>query len=180
MISDICMTHNVEFFKGMLQARYENNNAFADVATRVAQASLRVSDLWLSFRNRAVESVTEEVEEYLIEQKIAFEKVPRLPGRSGRIWTPHFHARTDVQSSLIYVLATGSRSAARAVTEHVVTAWYDLSNLRTGQNPTEFVSLFDDTADVWADQDFALVRSLSRIARWSEPDEFAQILRRAG
>jgi hypothetical protein len=30
--------------------------------------------------------------------------------------------------------------------------------------------------DVWATEDFNLVKDLSQVARWSEPDEFADLL----
>ncbi|AIA55747.1 hypothetical protein Acaty_c1888 [Acidithiobacillus caldus ATCC 51756] len=42
-----------------------------------------------------------------------------------------------------------------------------------------FVSLFDDTEDVWQDEDFRLVQDLSTVARWSRPDEFETDLRAA-
>jgi len=38
------------------------------------------------------------------------------------------------------------------------------------------VSLFDDTVDVWAGEDFRLVEGLSTVTRWSRPDEFASVL----
>jgi hypothetical protein len=74
------------------------------------------------------------------------------------------------------VLSTGSRAAARGVSEHVLAAWYDLNNLRLRAEPLQFVSLFDDTMDVWSNEDFNLVKDLSQIARWSEPEEFAGLL----
>ena len=40
-----------------------------------------------------------------------------------------------------------------------------------------FVSLFDDTEDVWHQEDFNLVDEYSEIARWSQPEEFERILR---
>ena len=42
-----------------------------------------------------------------------------------------------------------------------------------------FVSLFDDAADVWTDEDFRLAEPLSTASRWSRPDEFAAVLRDA-
>jgi hypothetical protein len=80
---------------------------------------------------------------------------------------------------LIFLLATGSRAAARRVTEHVVTGLYDLSHLKVVQPRLSFVSLFDDTEDVWQEEDFRLVEGLSRVARWSRPDEFEATLRAA-
>ncbi|MEI7749169.1 MAG: hypothetical protein WCI81_08845 [Chlorobiaceae bacterium] len=41
-------------------------------------------------------------------------------------------------------------------------------------------SLFDDTSDVWTDEDFKLVEPLSTISRWSRPDEFVNILTEVG
>lgn len=79
----------------------------------------------------------------------------------------------------MFVLATGSRSAARRVTEHVLAGWHDLAHLQTGPSALSFVSLFDDTSDVWADEDFRLVEPLSEIARWSEPDEVERLLKAA-
>lgn len=45
LIQDSCMTHGVEFHRGMLQARCGPDEDLATVIIRVAQAALRVSDL---------------------------------------------------------------------------------------------------------------------------------------
>jgi len=179
LITDTCLTHGVEFHRGMLLARWHSGQSLAAVVTRVAQAALRVSDLWFTFRTRSVESVTDEVEDYLTERQLPFLRAEKLIGRSGRNWTVDFHVRVPVRSSLVYVLSTGTRSAARPVAEHVVAAWHDLSHLAAGPEALHFVSLFDDTADVWADEDFRLVESLSTVRRWSRPDEFVDVLSEA-
>jgi hypothetical protein len=36
--------------------------------------------------------------------------------------------------------------------------------------------VWSSTADVWADEDFRLVESLSTVRRWSRPDEFEEVL----
>lgn len=179
LIADACLTHGVELYKGMLLARCRQGESLAAVALRVAQAALRVSDLWFTFRTRAVESITDEVADLLTERQFPFGRAERLAGRSGRAWTPDFHVRVPAQSSLVYVLSTGSRSAARSVAEHVLAAWYDLNHLAAGPEALRFVSLFDDTADVWTQEDFRLVEPLSTIARWSEPDRFVEVLAEA-
>ena len=80
---------------------------------------------------------------------------------------------------LVQVLSTGSRATAHRVSEHVLAAWHDLNHLAAGPEALTFVSLFDDAADVWADEDFRLVEPLSTVSRWSRPDEFAAVLRDA-
>ena len=175
LIEAACVTHGVEFYRGMLQARCRSEDSLAEVVTRVAQAALRVSDLWFTFRTRAAESITDEGADHLIRHELPFDRSKKLAGRSGRGWTVDFHVRTQ-RSSLVYVLSTGNRSAARRITEHVLAAWHDLNHLATGPETLNFVSLFDDTANVWEDEDFRLVEPMSTVSYWSKPDEFADVL----
>ncbi|MFH1075826.1 MAG: DUF1828 domain-containing protein [Pseudomonadota bacterium] len=180
LIEDACLTHGVEFYRGMLLARCRPSEQLAEVVFRVAQASLRVSDIWFTLRTRSVASVTDEVADFLSERQFRFDRGEKLTGRSGRMWTPDFHVRAIQRSSLVYVLSTGSRSAAKSVVHQIHTAFYDLNYLvATGTEALSFVSLFDDTVDVWSDEDFRLAEQLSTVTRWSQPDEFAQVLQAA-
>jgi Domain of unknown function DUF1828 len=176
LIEDICLTHGVELFRGMLMLRLRTLEELAQAVTRLGLAAVRVGDLWFTFRTRAIESVTDEVADLLGEREVPFDQGERIPGRSGRIWRPDFHTRTPERSALVYVLSTGSRAAAKGIAEHVLASWYDLSHLQIGPEALKFVSLFDDTADVWADEDFKLVGDLSDIAYWSRPDDFVEKL----
>lgn len=179
LIADTCITHGVEFDRGMLQAQYkpEDKDSLAMVITRVAQAAFRVSDLWFTFRNRAVESITDEVADYLTECKLPFQRNEKLTGRSTRKWSVDFHVGVPESGALIYVLSTANRSAAHRLAEHVVAAWYDLGHLKS--ESLEFISLFDDTADVWEEQDIKLVELSSNVLYWSKPDEFTEELPKA-
>lgn len=179
LIEDICLTHGVEFFKGMLIARCRPDDTLSSVVFRVAQAALRVSDIWFTFRTRSVESLTDEVADFLSERQFRFARGEKLAGRSGRIWTPDFHVRAVEYSSLVYVLGTGSKAAAKGVVHQVYTAFSDLSHLNAGPEALQFISLFDDTADVWSDEDFRLAEQVSSVRHWSKPDAFAEILQAA-
>jgi len=178
LIEDVCLTLGVELFRGQLLRRVEGNRV-SEAVLRVAQAALRVADLWFTLRTRAVESVADEVVDWLTEKKIPFQRGVSLSGRSGRTWTIDFQTHLPQRTSLVFLLATGSRAAARRVTEHVVAALYDLNHLKLAESKPSFVSLFDDTEDVWQEEDFRLVQELSTVARWSRPDEFEAILRAA-
>jgi len=179
LVQDICTTQGVELFKGQLMLRCADPTQFAQALVRLGQAAVRVADLWFTTRTRSVESTSDEVADLLQEHAIAFERGVKLAGRSGRDWTIDFQTRTPSQSALVCVLASGSRAAARRVSEHVVAAWHDLNPLKTGVQPLRFVSLFDDTSDVWGDEDFRLVESVSDVCRWSRPDEFEATLQAA-
>ena len=179
LIEDACVTHGVEFYRGMLQARCHRADDLAEAVTRVAQAALRISDLWFTFRTQSVQAIADEVADFLADSRFGFDRNRKLAGRSGRAWTIDFHVRTDWRSSLVQVLTTGNRGAASRVCEHVLAAWYDLNHLAAGREALSFVSLFDDTADVWVEENYRLVERLSTVSRWSRPDEFAALLSEA-
>jgi hypothetical protein len=176
LLQDVCMTLGVELFEGQLFLRGDDLAQLSDGVLRIGQAVVRISDLWFTTRTRSVESVTDEVADYLQERRIPFERAVKLAGRSGRDWTVDFQTRTERSSALVSVLTTGSRAGARRVAEHVIAEWHDLSPMRVGPQALRFISLFDDTADVWSEEDFKLVESISDIGQWSRPDEFVSML----
>lgn len=176
LIEDVCLTHGVELYRGMLMVRVKDFDEMSEAISRLSQTALRVSDLWFTFRNQAAASINDEVEEFLAAQEIQFERGERLVGRSGRTWRVDFHTRTSEKSALVNVLSTGSRPSARRMAEHTLATWHDLSNLQIGPESLRFISLFDDELDVWAPEDFGLIEDVSEVAYWSHKDEFAELL----
>lgn len=176
LVEDVCVTHNVELFKGSLVARVLDPDDLAATVTRVAQACLRVADLSFLFRSQSFASVADEVEDFLAEQHLEIQRDEHLSGRSGTTWTIDFHTRSPRRSALVNVLSTGTRGAARGIAEHTLAAWYDLSHLKVTAEGLRFVSLIDDTLDVWHPEDIKLVAGLSDVALWSRPDAVAELL----
>lgn len=174
LIADICLNHNIELYRGMLTARVRRSEDLAGVVTRLSQGILRVSDLWFTFRNKVGESIVDEVEDLLREHHIAFERSPRISGRSATVWRPDFQIRRKRHSALVRVLSTGSRAATRDLVARTSAMWHDLSNLTLGPEAFRFITLFDDTLDVWNVEDFRLVGDISDIAYWSRSDEFLE------
>ena len=173
LIEDICLTLGVEFKKGSLSVRCDTEQDLTDVVTRVAQAALRVSDIWFTYRTRSVVQVTDEVADFMSEREISFVRSQKMNGHSGRNWTVDFLVHTQAYRFLINVLSTGNRSSARSASEHVLATWYDLRYLFDTSENFKFVSLFDDTYDVWSDEDFLLLSEFSTVKYWSRPDDFA-------
>lgn len=177
-IEDICLTLGVEMFRGQLVKKTDRVHA-AEAVIRVAQAALRVADLWFTMRTRPIETIAEEVADWLTERQIPFERSVQFTGRSGQIWTIDYQTRVAGRTSLVFLLATGSRAVARRITDRVVAGCYDLNHLKVVQQHLQFVSLFDDRTDVWEEENFRQVQELSIIARWSRPDEVEAVLRAA-
>lgn len=60
--------------------------------------------------------------------------------------------------------APGIAGAAHRICEHVLAARCDLNHFVAGPEALVFVSLFYDTADVWAEEDYRLVEMLSEVS----------------
>ena len=176
LIQDVCQTLRIEIDRDRLMLRGVACGALGESVLRVAQAAVRVSDLWFTLRNQAIQSTAAEVDEWLREREIVFETRVSKQGRSTQNWTIYFETRTDNRTCLVFLLATGARGAVRRMTEHVVAGCVDLNHLKGSQPDLVFVSLFDDTEDVWLPADFDLVGGLSEIALWSHPDELERLL----
>lgn len=176
LVDDVCMTLGVEVFRGQLLFRCERLEELSEVVHRIGQSVVRVSDIWFTLRTRAVATLSDELNDWLSDKQIVFDRSVRHRGRSGLPWTVDFQTFTPNRTSLIYVLSTGSRGAARRVAEHVASGWMDLNHLKVSQPHTEFVSLFDDTIDVWRTEEFELVEQVSSVAFWSNPEEFERVL----
>ena len=170
---DVCMTLGIEIDRGQLTLRDVDALALSDAVHRVGQAMVRVADIWFTFQPRARKTIGDEVDEWLRDQRFEFQKLKPYTGKSGRVWTVDYDVLARDRRSLVFLLSTSNPSWARRLSERVVAECSDLSEL---QASLSFVSLFDDSDDVWREEDFALVGSVSQIATWSRPDEFADIL----
>lgn len=171
IIEDVCLNHGVEFAGGALTIRARQEE-LALAVTRLAQAALRVADISFTIRSRPVASVTEDVADFLREKQVPFQPNQRLQGYSGRSWYVDFQTTPQIRNSLVNVLSTSSRSNAHGVAAHLLAAWSDLEPLK--QSGLQFVSLFDDTLDVWDPEDFKLLERDSEVVRWTKPDEFLE------
>lgn len=176
LIQDVVLTHGVELYRGMLTIRVQDSKSLAEAVTRLSQAALRVSDLWFTFRSQSADLVNDDVEEFLRDMNIAFDRGERLVGRSGKHWRVDFHTRTPQRSALLNVLSTANKPSARGMVEHMTAGWLDLSYLGMGEGNTRFVTLFVDQFDVWTPEDFKLIEQVSDVAYWSRRNDLAELL----
>ena len=174
LVADICLTHGVGFQKGVIETRCHPSE-LASAIVQVAQVASRVADVWLTFRTRTPLSITSQVADYLAKHDLPFERASRQTGVSNRSWYVDFQVRTRRCTVLVNVLSARNRSAARRITDRVVATWHDLGPVARNES-LGFVSLFDDTNDIWTDGDFSLVGSLSRVSLWSDPDGLVHTL----
>ncbi len=177
LLNDISLTLGVGLQRGQLRHRCIELDDLASSVQMVGQAAVRVADLWFTFQTRTLETVADEVDDWLREREICFEKGFKSRGRSGRQRTVDYKISTPSQISLVFLLSTGSKAATRRLTERVFTGCADLKNAESVASSHEFVSLFDDSVDVWQPYDFRLLENVSHIARWSNREELEDILK---
>ena len=179
LIQDVCQTLRVEQFRDQLLLRNVASDTLGESVLRIAQAAVRVSDVWFTLRSQALQTTADEVDEWLRERAIPFERQASKQGRSTRNWTIDFETRTANRTCFVFLLVTGARGAARRQAEHVLAGCVDLNHFKELQPDLAFVSLFDDIEDVWQPPDFSMVEGVSEIARWSHRDEFERLLKAA-
>ena len=176
LVQDVCQTLRIEFSNDQLRLSNVARGALGEAVLRVAQAAVRVSDIWFTLRSKSIQTIADEVDEWLRERTIDFERKVSKPGRSTQNWLIDFETFTDSRSCFVFLLATGTRGAVRRMTEHVVAGCVDLNHYKETQPTLAFVTLFDDTEDVWQPRDFTFVEEVSEVARWSNRDEFENLL----
>jgi hypothetical protein len=173
---DVCLTLDVQLVHGHLNKRCDDPSEVGATVHDLAQAAVRVADIWFTLRTRASEAIGDEVEDWLVGHRFDFQKGTRHSGRSGRRWTIDYEVDADSTTSYVLVLSTGTRAWARRLTERAIAQCTDLHHLTTGSEGKHFVSLFDDTNDVWREEDFSLAGTLSRVVVWSDREEFKHVL----
>ncbi len=175
LLNDVCMTLDVELDNGQIRLRLSDADHLVANVQRLAQAVVRVADLWFTFRAQTWETLSDEVDAWLKHRSISYEHRFQTSGRSGRRWTVDYKTMVGTQISLVFLLTTGARGSVPSIVNRTVTGCIDLANSASAES-AKLVSLFDDTLDMWRDEDFALLENVSEIAQWSNPEEFAEIL----
>ncbi|NJK35765.1 MAG: DUF1828 domain-containing protein [Oscillatoriales cyanobacterium SM2_2_1] len=173
-LQDILITQSIELFDGMLQVRVNNN--LSSAITRLGEGTIAVSNLWLLNRTRLAGTLNDEIAELLDDHQIRYERDIKLVGRSSRSWQIDFRTRHPRRSSLIEVLSTGNRGAANTKVNNAVAAWVDLNQYQLTTEPLRFISLFDDSLDVWSSSHISQLAEFSEICYASEPEELIQQL----
>lgn len=179
MLADISSTLGVPLLQGQLKLGGDSAAHLADAVQRVAQAAVRVADISLTFRTRSGETVSEELDAWLRRRSFHFERSVRRRGRSGTEWLIDYRIHADGPETLIFLLSSGARAAARRRLDHVVSGCMDLSLWPPSETQSSLISLIDDAFDVWRDEDLTLLSEVSRPVMWSNPAELELLLRSA-
>jgi len=166
IIDSVCDSSGLTLVKGEIRkASVEHETLLTDVVN-ISQCCIRVSDIWFTYRNRAIISVADEVADFLLENDVAFERNKRFAGISGKQLTLDFHIPKS--QALIHVMSTTSTAAKQSKIDHAIRLWYDLTQSKSDQ---KFITVLDDSSNLFDMGEIELLQSASTVAHWSSPTE---------
>lgn len=173
-LQDSLVTYGLELFDGMLLVRVRDD--LAEAITRLAQGTIAVANLWLLNRTRLAGTLNDEIAELLDDHQIRYQRDIKVVGRSTRSWRMDFRTWHPHRSALIEVLSTGNRGAANTKVNNAVATWVDLHQYLLTTEPLRFISLFDDSSDVWSKSHISQLAEFSEICYVSQPEELIEQL----
>ena len=176
LVDGIARSIGIEISQGQAQLTCDAAGELVDAVHAIVQAAIRIADLSILFKHHAPKLIAEEVSEWLDQQNLPHQKKVKAQGLSGDQWTVDFQVGAKESCSLVFLLSTASRSVAKQRVEHTVTACYDLSRVPMSDQLGSLVTLFDDSADVWRESDFDLLRDLATPLFWSNQEEVRETL----
>ncbi len=163
------------YFRGEIRVPLASPKELISALVRLSQATLRTTDLLFTSRFGAGTTFKEEVEEYLTEKQLPYQKDYKLTGRSGQTYALDFYIEQR-NPFLIEALSTGSSGYAEQLVNRTVRMWYDL---RRVDGRFVYSTILDDAEDVWKEQQIEILSSLSELIVWSEREKLVGLITRS-
>lgn len=162
IISEICRRLNVGVGDGefYVMLRDKDVHGASGAIVRLAQACIRVSDLAMTKRFRAVSSFRDDVEEFVSQLDLPFATDEEIIGRFGNVVRVDFSVTGKVTKSLMQTLSTAHPSAAHQVANEVFTKWYDIEGSR---DRCSFISVYNSDSTAFRDEDLRRLETVSTV-----------------
>jgi hypothetical protein len=164
-IEDALHTYGVKQSGGELILEIDGMAHLADGVIRLSQACLRVADLSFTRRSSLQSTFEEEVEDVLNDAELPYDSNPEVIGKYGNKISLNFAVQGSHTKSLVLTLGSQSPSAAHTLANEVFRKWHDLD--QPGRLEQR-VTLFDDRADVYREEDLERLKGASSVLPFSD------------
>lgn len=168
VLNQILRSVNIKLKNGEL--RIENPTDVAASIIKLTEACLRVSDLIFSHRMRGAPAFKEQVSSFLLENNVRFTEDFYEEGSTGSKYRIDFYLYVE-PPSLLQTLSSRSEGYADILVSKTFTMWYDLKE-KDGQY--RYLTLIDDTRDVWKPTKLELLKRVSNVYYWSKKEELLE------
>lgn len=155
----------VQLNGGTLDLEIPGPEALMNGVVRLGQACIRMADLHYTRRSSLTPPMGETLEDIFNDSELVYESDLELPGRFGKPVKVDFCVHGGRKTSLVMAMATGNPSVAHTRANEVFKTWYDLD---IPDRPETRVSIFDDSLDVYREEDLARLRDFSDLLPLSD------------
>ncbi|MGE3850566.1 MAG: DUF1828 domain-containing protein [Planctomycetota bacterium] len=143
-----------------------------EAIVRLGQACVRVADLVLTRRSSLVVPFNEQVEEVLVDIELPYESGVDVQGRFGPVRMDFRVTGPTTTSGILALGGSANTSSAHGASNEVFKRWYDLLGVPTLSR----VTVFDDSVDVYREEDLQRLRTVSDVVGLSERRTLQQLL----
>ncbi|RLI77306.1 hypothetical protein DRP04_11590 [Archaeoglobales archaeon] len=170
VLSQILRSANVKLRNGEL--RIEDPEDLVNSIIKLTETCLRIGDLIYSHRIRGIPAFKEQVSGFLLENDVKFIEDFQTEGSSGSKYRVDFYLYVE-PPGLLQTLSSRSEGYADVLISKTFTMWYDLKE-KDGR--CKYLTLIDDTRDVWKQTKLGLLGRISDIYYWSKKEELLEVL----
>ncbi len=150
---------------GALDLEIPGPEALMDGVVRLSQACIRMADLHYTRRSSLTAPMGETLEDIFNDSELVYESDPDFTGRFGKPVKVDYCVHGARKTSLVMAIATANASVAHAKANEVLRVWYDLD---MPERTEARVSIFDDSVDVYREEDLARLRDFSDLLPLSD------------
>ncbi len=191
LINDICMTLGIRIENGQLQLTCNHIAELGEAVHRLAQAIVRVSDIYFTFSQpiefahttvvQHPDTAKMEVKEWLDAMSFSFLEEVKHTGRSGITWTIDYEIETADLNHLVFYLHSSTRENAMHRRHQVFAGCSDLRSNGAQSLPNiyakQLITLFDDANNIWNSEDYELMKPVSSPVSLSDKCKLESVLR---
>ena len=161
ILTDICRTLRVQDANGELHVTVEEGHNLADAVMRLAQACVRVADLYYVQSFRAQSDFRKTFAAFLNQERPANIEDYTIEGQFGRRIKTDFYTRQNRGvDNLIITLSSANETSSHSVANDVFCRWYDLERYR---DKFRFLTVVDSDSKAFRPADLSRVGSVSRV-----------------
>ncbi len=172
LLEDAIQLYEAEQVGGAIELVVPSRAALVKGVIRLAQACVRVADLYYTRRMSYAVSATDELEEFLSDADLSYKPNAELNGMFAPVKVD-FLVAGERKNSALLMWSSANNSQAHQLGNEIFRKWYDLNiPARTEQR----VTVFDDRYDTYRKEDFARVRSISDLVAFSDKTTLRDLL----
>lgn len=173
LLDDVLRLYGIEQRGAELSVAVHSADALMGSVLALGQACVRVSDLMFTKRSVLTMPFAEQLEDLLSDLEYPYVQNAELDGRYGKGVRVDFLVNGPRLQSAMLGLSSGTAAQAHLAATEVFRRWFDLDGPR---RTVQRVTVYDDSMDVYREEDLRRLRELSELVAVSDRRSLAELL----